>query len=81
VPRNEEVPVPRLAYRVAEVAAAWGITRWSVNRLIAEGELAATKVGSITLITAAELDAYLQRHTTRATRRDRPGDQAEDVAG
>lgn len=60
--------VERRALRIAEVSAALGVSRWTVQRLVAAGELATTKVASTTVITVEELESYLRRHTTRARR-------------
>jgi excisionase family DNA binding protein len=74
-------PPARLAYSVAELAASFGVSRWTIDRIIRSGELETTKVGSLTIITREEVERYLARHATRATGKARPGDHAEDVAG
>lgn len=71
----------RLAYRLTELAEARGVTRWTIDRIIRSGELETTKVGSLTVITADEVDRYLARHAARVTGKARLGGRAEDVAG
>lgn len=58
--------VERLAYRVAEFAEAVGVTRWTISRLIERGEIATSRVGSVTVITSDEARPFLARHQTRA---------------
>jgi len=79
--KTNAAPPARLAYRVEELAAAFGVSRWTVDRIIRSGELETTKVGSLTVITADEVERYLARHTTRATGKVRSGGRADDVAG
>lgn len=59
-------PVERLVYRIGEAAEALGVTRWTINRIVRSGELATSRVGSLTVITIREVEAYLARHTTRS---------------
>lgn len=51
----------RLTFRIDEVATMLGISRTTVFKLMADGELPRVKVGSRTLIRAADVDALLQR--------------------
>lgn len=51
--------VEKLAYRLPEAASALGVSRSSVYRLIASGELRAAKVGGSTVIPKYELEALL----------------------
>lgn len=51
----------RKAYRVNEVVLSTGLGRSTVYKLMEEGKLSRIKVGSITLIPAADVDALLQR--------------------
>jgi excisionase family DNA binding protein len=67
VPKQQKKPVERLAYRTGELAEAWGVSRWTVDRLITSGELATTRVGSLTVVTVDEVESYLARHQSRAT--------------
>lgn len=62
-------PVERLAYRVVEFAEAVGVSRWTIARLIERGEIATSRVGSVTVITADEGRRYLALHQTRASLR------------
>lgn len=55
---HKQVPTPR-AYRVNEVVSMLSISRRTVYRMIGSGTLRATKVGSITLIPVADIDAVL----------------------
>ncbi len=58
--------VPRIAYKQAELARALGVSRWTVGDLVASGELGTIRVGSLRLIPANEVDAYIRRHAQRA---------------
>jgi excisionase family DNA binding protein len=58
--------VPRLAYKQHELARALGVSRWTVGDLVASGELGTIRVGSLRLIPAHEVDAYIRRHAQRA---------------
>ncbi|MBO9518481.1 MAG: helix-turn-helix domain-containing protein [Porphyrobacter sp.] len=51
----------RKAYRVNEVAAALGIGRSTIYKLIETGELRRIKIGANSLIPVADVDALLQR--------------------
>jgi excisionase family DNA binding protein len=53
---------PRLAYGIEGAADALDISRSRIYELIASGEIAACKVGKRTIIPAAELTAFLDRH-------------------
>jgi excisionase family DNA binding protein len=52
----------RLAYGIEDAAEALDLSRSRIYELIAAGEIAACKVGKRTLIPAAELTAFLDRH-------------------
>lgn len=67
---TSETNPPRLAYRLGELAAALGISRWTLRRLIDGGELSTSRVGSITIITADEVRRFLARHQTRSDARN-----------
>ena len=58
--------VPRIVYKQAELARALGVSRWTVGDLVASGELGTIRVGSLRLIPAHEVDAYIRRHAQRA---------------
>ncbi|HKC58710.1 MAG TPA: helix-turn-helix domain-containing protein [Myxococcales bacterium] len=45
----------------AQVAERLGVCRETVYRLVALGELPATRVGSVLRIASADLDAYIRR--------------------
>lgn len=51
---------------IKEVYTLFGVSRRSVERRIAEGKLAKTKVGSRSLIAVEEVERYLNRNTERA---------------
>ena len=51
----------RMTYRVNEVLALTGISRSTLYRLVARGELALVKVCGRTLIARTDLDAMLAR--------------------
>jgi excisionase family DNA binding protein len=55
-------PLVRLAYGVDDTAEALSLSRSRIYELIASGEIAACKVGKRTIIPAAELTAFLDRH-------------------
>lgn len=59
-------PPPRLTYSVAEAAQALGVGQVLVFQLLKEGRLTRLKVGRRTLVSAAELDAFLARLAQRA---------------
>lgn len=52
---------PRLAVSVANAASMLSISRPTIYRMIARGELATFKLGSRTLILRADLEALLDR--------------------
>lgn len=56
----------RYTLSVQEAAAALCISRPTIYRLIARGELATFKLGSRTLILRTDLEALLDRLTRRA---------------
>lgn len=53
-------------YRIMEVADMLCVSRRTIERLIAAGELAKVKVGRTTLIPADRLSRYLERNTEGA---------------
>ena len=53
----QNIVVPRLGYSLAEAELATGLSRSSLYRAIARGELRREKVGGRTIIPAAELAA------------------------
>lgn len=55
-------PLPtKLSYGIREAGFALGVSRPTLYRLIARGELATFKMGSRTLILRTELEALLDR--------------------
>jgi excisionase family DNA binding protein len=52
--------LPRLTYKVGEVADALGVTDETVRRWITEGRVQASRIGREYLIRAAELERLLQ---------------------
>ncbi len=53
--------IPRLAYRAAEVAEAFGVSTRQIRRYIACGKLRAiTLSGGVTLIPVSEIDRLLK---------------------
>jgi excisionase family DNA binding protein len=50
----------RKTYRVNEVVRSTGLGRSTIYKLMEEGKLSRIKVGSITLIPAADVDALLR---------------------
>lgn len=71
---NNRQPIERLALRVSEAAKALTVSRWTVGRLIDTAQLAASRVGTITVITADELRRYLSHHETRTARKRSKGE-------
>lgn len=57
--------VKRRLYPVEEAAVQLGIGRSTVYGLIANGDLAATKIGARRLITAESLEAYIEQLTAK----------------
>jgi excisionase family DNA binding protein len=63
----------RLAYGIEDAASALDLSRSRIYELIAAGEIAACKVGKRTIIQAAELTAFLDRHRVARLPDVRPG--------
>jgi excisionase family DNA binding protein len=59
---NTASQLSRLAYGIDDAANALDLSRSRIYELIAAGEIAACKVGKRTIIPAAELAAFLERH-------------------
>ncbi|WP_288017010.1 helix-turn-helix domain-containing protein [Blastomonas sp.] len=53
--------MPRMTYRIDEVAKMLGLSRTTIFKLMADGELPRVKVGARTLIRAADVEALVQR--------------------
>jgi len=51
---------------ITEVANLFGVCRRTVERLIADGQLLKTKIGSRTLIAVEEVERFLRQNTERA---------------
>src|SRR5712692_6982275 len=64
--------LPRLAYGIDDAADALDLSRSRIYELIAAGEIAACKVGKRTIIPAAELTAFLERHRVERLSGRRP---------
>lgn len=58
--RDTSTPA-KLSYGIREAGQALGVSRPTLYRLIARGELATFKMGSRTLILRTELEALLDR--------------------
>lgn len=52
-------PLPRTAYRVAEVAVSLGLSETEVYRLCRGGQLASRKVGRTVLIPAKAIEEFM----------------------
>jgi excisionase family DNA binding protein len=52
---TQSTPLPRMSYSLAEIEAMCGLSRSSLYRLIAAGELRTVKRGSRRLVPSAEL--------------------------
>jgi DNA-binding NtrC family response regulator len=59
--RAEDGRLPRITYRKAEAAAMLGISRWTLDKRIAEGEILIVDLGPLTVIPATELDRLVGR--------------------
>jgi excisionase family DNA binding protein len=59
LPDTNLPPIPRIALRVHEAAAAIGLSRSSTYRFIKEGKLPSKKVGGCTIIRVADLEAFV----------------------
>ena len=55
-----------LSYSVVGAAKAIGVSKTTIWRLIASGELTTFKLGARTLIRADVLQAFIDRHSTAA---------------
>lgn len=53
----------KLSYRIDEAVKATGLSRSSLYRVIARGDLKTFKVGTMTLIMADALQAFLERQS------------------
>jgi excisionase family DNA binding protein len=60
-PPPSPAPRPRLAYSLAETSKRLGLSKATLYRLIARGELKAVRVGSRRLVEAAEIERLLAR--------------------
>jgi excisionase family DNA binding protein len=52
----------RLALRTAEVAEQVGVHKATVQRWIADGSLTSVRIGGVTRVLPADLDAFLASH-------------------
>ena len=60
--RNAPVaPIERRALRINDAAAAYGVGRSTIYKLISEGKLASVKVSGRRLIPRESMEALLQR--------------------
>lgn len=57
--RDGALVEPRRAYRPEEVGELLGLSRSTVFRLLASGDLGSIKVGASRRVTVEQLDAYL----------------------
>ena len=55
----------RLAYRIAEAAEAARVSRATIYRLIAAGQLKTTKIGTVRLVPAKALHALIEKGANR----------------
>lgn len=58
-------PIPKLAYSLLEAEIATGLSRATLYRAIAAGELATVKRGKRRLVPAQALENFLQPSETR----------------
>lgn len=54
--------LPRMTYRIDEVAEMTGLGRTTIFALLKQGDLRRVKIGARTLILASDVDALLQRY-------------------
>jgi len=57
--KKSAAPVPRVSYRVSEAAEATGLGVRTIWRLIASGDIKTRRLGSVTVIRAEDLKAYV----------------------
>lgn len=62
--RRPDRPVPQLALRPREAAAAIGVSLSTLDRLTKSGVILAARVGRVRLYRLATLDAYLASRET-----------------
>ena len=85
LPNQQHAPaaaVSRLAYGIDDAANALDLSRSRIYELIAAGEITACKVGKRTIIPAAELTAFLERHRVERlpARRSAPAPRPETAS-
>jgi excisionase family DNA binding protein len=68
---REGMTEPRLAYRLDELAVALGVSRRTLERKIANGELPATKRFGAVLVSASVVNAMLASEAAQPLRRKR----------
>jgi excisionase family DNA binding protein len=62
-PQQAEAPPVRLAYDYTGAQAATGLSRSTLKRAVADGELACCKVGTRVLFTERQLKDWLESKT------------------
>lgn len=60
---DEVSRLPKMSYRIDEAVAVTGLSRPTLYRLIAKGDLSIVKVGTRTLIMASVLEDFLTQRT------------------
>ena len=62
---NIELPPPKLRlYSIKTVAKMFGISEFTIYRLMRDGELNPVRIGRRTLFTGTELARYIDAHST-----------------
>jgi len=59
-PPTESPPLPRRAFRLAEVASMLGVSVKTLRRAVESGDLPHFRVGATILIDAEDLDGYIK---------------------
>ena len=59
-PATPPQPLPRMAYRLFEIASMLGVRTKTLRRAVDAGDLAHFRVGTTILVDAEDLDAYIK---------------------
>jgi excisionase family DNA binding protein len=57
--------LPRKALRLQEAAKTLGISRWHLDKLIDQGEIGTSRLGSLRVVPISEIDRVLERSFER----------------
>jgi excisionase family DNA binding protein len=65
--------IPRRTYRLGEVAAMFGMSRWFVDKLIDTGELGVVRLGGLRVVPADDVERLLSQGYERRPRGEATG--------